>query len=166
MHFSRWKCSGVGVSTSFNRQRGLISYIPDSKVHGAQHGAHLVLSAPDGPHVGPMNLAIRDHAMHWHFHSYVRCLIDSHAFCCYYRSIYIIEIVTKISIIEYLNLSCVLHYWGWIAFSYQMQIIWIKTTAFISYDKWEKAKFPKPQRRRKNTFLRSNLDIQLNSLDR
>ena len=80
--------------------------------------------------------------------------------------IYIIEIVTKISIIEYLNLSCVLHYWGWIAFSYQMQIIWIKTTAFISYDKWEKANFPKPKRRRKNTFLRSNLDNQLNSLDR
>ena len=27
--------------------------IPNSKVHG-------VLSAPDGPHVGPMNLALRD----------------------------------------------------------------------------------------------------------
>ena len=24
-----------------------------------QHGAHWVLSAPDGPHIGPMNLAIR-----------------------------------------------------------------------------------------------------------
>ena len=32
---------------------------PDSKVHGANTGPTWVLSAPDGPHVGPMNLAIR-----------------------------------------------------------------------------------------------------------
>ena len=32
---------------------------PDSKVHGANMGPNWVLSAPDGPHVGPMNLAIR-----------------------------------------------------------------------------------------------------------
>ena len=36
------------------------SYIPDSKVHGANMGPTWVLSAPDGPHVGPMNLDIRD----------------------------------------------------------------------------------------------------------
>ena len=34
--------------------------IPDSKVHGANLGPTWVLSVPDGPHVGPMNLAIRD----------------------------------------------------------------------------------------------------------
>ena len=34
--------------------------IPDSKVHGANMGPTWVLSAPDGPGVGPMNLAIRD----------------------------------------------------------------------------------------------------------
>ena len=34
--------------------------IPDSKVHGAHMGSTWVLSAPDGPHVRPMNLAIRD----------------------------------------------------------------------------------------------------------
>ena len=34
--------------------------IPDSKVHGANMGPTWVLSAPDGPHIGPMNLAIRD----------------------------------------------------------------------------------------------------------
>ena len=34
--------------------------IPDSKVYGANMGPTWVLSAPDGPHVGPMNLAIRD----------------------------------------------------------------------------------------------------------
>ena len=32
----------------------------DSKVHGAIMGPTWVLSAPDGPRVGPMNLAIRD----------------------------------------------------------------------------------------------------------
>ena len=30
----------------------------DNKVHGANMGPTWVLSAPDGPHVGPMNLAI------------------------------------------------------------------------------------------------------------
>ena len=34
---------------------------PDSKVHGANMGPTWVLSAQDGPHVGPMNLAIRVH---------------------------------------------------------------------------------------------------------
>ena len=33
---------------------------PDIKVHGATTGYTWVLSAPDGPHVGPMNLAIRE----------------------------------------------------------------------------------------------------------
>ena len=33
---------------------------PDNKVHGANMGPTWVLSAPDGRHVGPMNLAIRD----------------------------------------------------------------------------------------------------------
>ena len=34
--------------------------IPDRKVHGANIGPTWVLSAPDGPHVGPMDLAISD----------------------------------------------------------------------------------------------------------
>ena len=33
---------------------------PDSKVHGANMEPTWVLSAPDGPHVGPVNLAIRN----------------------------------------------------------------------------------------------------------
>ena len=33
--------------------------LPDSKVHGANMGPTWVLSAPEGPHVGPMNLSIR-----------------------------------------------------------------------------------------------------------
>ena len=35
-------------------------HTPDSKVHGANMGPIWVLSATDGPHVGPMNLAITD----------------------------------------------------------------------------------------------------------
>ena len=31
---------------------------PDSKIHGANMGPSWVLSAPDGPHVGPMNLVM------------------------------------------------------------------------------------------------------------
>ena len=37
----------------------LVQLCPDSKVHGANMGSTWVLWAPDGPHVGPMNLAIR-----------------------------------------------------------------------------------------------------------
>ena len=33
---------------------------PESMVHGANMGPTWVLSVPDGPHVGPMNVAIRD----------------------------------------------------------------------------------------------------------
>ena len=33
---------------------------PDDKVHGANMSPTWVLTAPEGPHVGPMNLAIRD----------------------------------------------------------------------------------------------------------
>ena len=36
----------------------MVNY-PDNKVHGANMGPTWDLSAPDGPHVGPMNLAIR-----------------------------------------------------------------------------------------------------------
>ena len=37
----------------------LLTISPDSKAHGANMEPTWVLSAPDGPHVGPMNLAIR-----------------------------------------------------------------------------------------------------------
>ena len=42
---------------------------PDSKVHGANMGPTWVLSAPDRPHVGPMNLAIWVYkGCHWTLH--------------------------------------------------------------------------------------------------
>ena len=37
----------------------LIQYYPDNKVHGANMGPTWVPWAPDGPHVGPMNRAMR-----------------------------------------------------------------------------------------------------------
>ena len=40
--------------------KSALENIPDSKVHVAHMGPTWVLSAPGGPHVGPMNLAIRD----------------------------------------------------------------------------------------------------------
>ena len=39
---------------------------PDSKIHGTNMGPTWILSAPDGPHVGPMNLAIREAYMPWY----------------------------------------------------------------------------------------------------
>ena len=38
---------------------------PVNKVHGANMGPTWVLSAPDGPHVGPMNIAIRGSSYRW-----------------------------------------------------------------------------------------------------
>ena len=48
----------------WNRRAGLISYktlhhYPNIKVHEANMGPTWVMSAPDGPHVVPINLAIR-----------------------------------------------------------------------------------------------------------
>ena len=42
--------------------------VPDSKVHGVNIGPTWVLSAPAGPHFGPMNFAIRD------VHNTLRCV--------------------------------------------------------------------------------------------
>ena len=36
----------------------IVGIDPDNKIHGANMGLTWVLSAPYGPHVGPMNLAI------------------------------------------------------------------------------------------------------------
>ena len=48
------------------KNKNSVTYaFPDSKVHGANMGPTWVLSAPDGPHVGPMDLAIRVYTPHW-----------------------------------------------------------------------------------------------------
>ena len=38
----------------------MAAHTPDNKVHGAIMGPTWVLSAPGGPHVGPVNLVIWD----------------------------------------------------------------------------------------------------------
>ena len=43
--------------------------IPDSKVHRTNMGPTWVLSAPDGPYVGPMNLAIWDNFVTLHLYT-------------------------------------------------------------------------------------------------
>ena len=53
---------GYGLAQTHTMQsqsRGR-NHNPDSKVHGANMMPAWILSAPDGPHVGPMNLAIRE----------------------------------------------------------------------------------------------------------
>ena len=53
---------------------------PDSKVPGANMGPTWVLSAPDGPHVGPMNLAIRvpiKRLFHWRWSDMLALLMLS-----------------------------------------------------------------------------------------
>ena len=47
------------LQTDPSVKNGCCWQFPDSNVHGANMGPTWVLSAPDGPHVGPMNLAIR-----------------------------------------------------------------------------------------------------------
>ena len=49
----------VGSVNLCTVKKGMDDSVPDNKVHGANMGPTWVLSAPDGPHVGPMNLAIR-----------------------------------------------------------------------------------------------------------
>ena len=55
----------------------------DSKVHGANMGPNWVLSAPDGPHVGPMNFAI------WDMYTAVRGVSNEYALLLIYCPKYI-----------------------------------------------------------------------------
>ena len=55
--FTGYDCESGEVYSLHQSQ--LIGTCPDSKVHGASMGPTWVLSAPGGPHMGPMNLAIR-----------------------------------------------------------------------------------------------------------
>ena len=58
MQFVQRSCKTIHAQSLFLR---IVRFInPDSKVHGTNMGPTWVLSAPDGPHVGLMNLAIRE----------------------------------------------------------------------------------------------------------
>ena len=55
----------TSFTRSYSRSRVCVFYcvvsnvLPDSKLHGTNMGPTWFLSAPGGPHVGPINLAIR-----------------------------------------------------------------------------------------------------------
>ena len=49
------------LSYSYNGNSYTDNMTPDGKVHGANMEPTWVLLAPDGPHAGPMNLAIQGH---------------------------------------------------------------------------------------------------------
>ena len=56
--FFQWSAYGI---SSWNVSEKVPWIVPDSKVHVTNMGPNWVLSAPGGPHVGHMDLAIRDH---------------------------------------------------------------------------------------------------------
>ena len=60
LKISSAKCCSYRLGLVVLAVNVLTGNIPDSKVHGTNMGPTWVLSVPDGPHVGPMNLAIRD----------------------------------------------------------------------------------------------------------
>ena len=49
------------INTQWTRgiMQSILVGVPDSEVHGVNMGPTWVQSAPDGPHIGPRNLAIR-----------------------------------------------------------------------------------------------------------
>ena len=53
------KYTVVGIDVHWIYMPSCPNNHPDNKVHWANMGPTWVLSAPDGPHVGPINLAIR-----------------------------------------------------------------------------------------------------------
>ena len=55
---SHWKFWMFSVQQNIISNSWRLQHNPDSKVHGANMDPTWVLSAPSGPHVGPMNLAI------------------------------------------------------------------------------------------------------------
>ena len=73
------KCTTFQKSSSTNTDKIQIHEAnnPDSKVYGANMGPTWVLSAPDGPHVGPMNLATRESS-----ETSRRQLWQYHMLCC------------------------------------------------------------------------------------
>ena len=59
----------------------IIYPFPDSKVHGANMGLIWVPSAPDGPHVCPMNLVISTPSEEQYYRHAVRILLCLCSFC-------------------------------------------------------------------------------------
>ena len=56
LNYDKKNCSWNGPQ---HNKRFQNQAYPDSKIHGTNMGPTWIMSAPDGPHLGPMNLAIR-----------------------------------------------------------------------------------------------------------
>ena len=83
-HDCKFAFDGVGRGCRYGNRGCRYGNFPDSKAHGADIGPNRVLSAADGSHVGPMNLAIwvtvpkaTTKLESWiGFQGYVYCLCD------------------------------------------------------------------------------------------
>ena len=67
-------CISDPVGFHWQRSSNAETLYPDNKIHGANMGPTWVLSAPDGPHVGPLYLAIRVF-MSWHQSAHISLLL-------------------------------------------------------------------------------------------
>ena len=73
----------MSLMSKMNQELVIITSNPDSKVHGANMGPTWVLSAPDGPQVGPTNLAIREYLSKGWWQAamfYLPCLVTRQAY--------------------------------------------------------------------------------------
>ena len=88
--------------------------IPDSKVHGVNMGPTRVLSVPDGPHVGPMHLAIRD-GTSWresvHLYRLGKIIADKTRRYIYH-ALLIISAYTKQLTIKYVDVYVEVYRWS------------------------------------------------------
>ena len=129
-------CHDMEMSAGWHNEsyvKSLWWYIPDSKVHGANMGPTWVLSAPDGPHVGHMNFAIRLFA--------IICSVYAHlhdAFCPHHRSHLVITFVHCIiqysasapTVTEYSRAGEII---AWIYNNYIQHVQWWEARVFFSY---------------------------------
>ena len=88
--------------------RGECVSFPPYPVHGANMGPNWVLSAPDGPHVGPMNLAIRvdtvERQPSW---SRIQC-VKHRQMLVYVNYVNTAVVVEYISRLPYIHTMCVM----------------------------------------------------------
>ena len=111
------------MSGMLNSVEAEIKPFPDKKVHGANMGPTWVLSAPDGPHFGPMNLVIG--------------ISSSNAKLLYvvHNSVASIDIVCEISYMVYCNCFIVQPWipsYFWNIFVYSIYRLLAITNLYVS----------------------------------
>ena len=80
----------------YERRLLVMDMFSDSKVHGDNKGPTWVLSAPDRPHIGPMNLAIRVITSKWNWdvmiHDCFKIIIHCSAVVTFRQSHYLLHL--------------------------------------------------------------------------